>query len=87
MTDGEQPLIAISGIANKGPKQQGSTPDIIRGAKLELTDLGRAVLKGEADFVSVAGIDFWLGGVHLSRSRNLWRWDEESGVVIRSKPR
>lgn len=44
-----------------------------------LTDTGRLVLDGNADFVHLNGIDTWLGGVHLQGSTAAWRWDEAAG--------
>jgi hypothetical protein len=40
-----------------------------------LTELGHEVLTARADWVTTAGIDRWLGGVHLT-TRACWRWDE-----------
>ena len=48
---------------------------------LELTDLGRAVVAGEKDWVAVNGIDRWLGGVHLREGATVWRWDPERGTI------
>ncbi len=48
---------------------------------LELTELGRSVLTGEKDQVSVNGIDRWLGGVHLRAGVPVWRWDPERGTI------
>ncbi len=45
-----------------------------------LTDLGREVLAGETDRLSVAPIDRWLGGTHLSGDPD-WRWDSAAGVL------
>lgn len=56
-------------------------------AVFEITDLGRAVLRGDADFILLNGIDRWLGGVYLSDERNLWRWDEESQSIVLSQER
>ena len=56
------------------------TPDIVHKAKFEITEPGKSVLRGEADFVELNGIDLWLGGVHLSPN-NLWRWDESSETI------
>ena len=39
---------------------------------LRITDTGRAVLAGRADYVRLNGIDRWLGGVRLTPDR-LWR--------------
>jgi len=57
------------------------TPDIVRQAKFEITEPGKSVFHGEADFVELNGIDLWLGGVHLSPN-NLWRWDASSGIIM-----
>ena len=35
---------------------------------VSITDAGRAVLAGAADWVRLNGFDRWLGGVHLSAS-------------------
>ncbi|MDQ2921692.1 MAG: RNA polymerase subunit sigma-24 [Acidobacteriota bacterium] len=78
MSGGKQPLLRIENGKNGGREL---TPDIVRKAKFEITEPGKAVLRGEADFVELNGIDLWLGGVHLSRS-NLWRWDESSETIV-----
>lgn len=39
-----------------------------------LTEAGRAVLNGERDRIGLAGIDRWLGGVHLTGNGPVWRW-------------
>ncbi|MEP6636603.1 MAG: RNA polymerase subunit sigma-24 [Acidobacteriota bacterium] len=44
----------------------------------EITETGEAVCRNEADFIELNGIDSWLGGVHLSGQKNLWRWDEQT---------
>jgi hypothetical protein len=41
-----------------------------------ITEAVAAVLRDEEDFVTLNGIDQWLGGAHLSESKPLWRWDE-----------
>jgi hypothetical protein len=48
---------------------------------IHLTDDGRRVLGGEADRVTLCGIDRWLGGVHLSGHGPLWRWDPAHHTV------
>jgi len=45
-----------------------------------LTDLGRGVLAGETDRLSVAPIDRWLGGTHLAGDAD-WRWDSVAGTL------
>jgi hypothetical protein len=51
----------------------------IHKTSFELTELGKAVLKGEADFFSENDVDFWLGGVHLTNLDH-WRWDGERSI-------
>jgi hypothetical protein len=74
MSDAPQPLLKLS---------NGSSPngelgfEKIQEATFEITETGTAVLKNQADFVDVNGIDAWLGGVHLSGKTNLWRWDDQ----------
>jgi hypothetical protein len=41
------------------------------------------VLAGEADFVTVHGIDRWIGGVHLHGRDVPWRWDEGTQRLVR----
>jgi len=70
LADANQPLLTISG--------DSSSPD----TTIEITDLGRAVLRGDGDFVFLNGIESWLGGVYLSGERNLWRWDDKSEAMV-----
>lgn len=49
----------------------------------ELTGDGREVLAG-ADRVALSGLDRWLGGVHLTGSGPLWRWDAGRQSVRRA---
>lgn len=87
MTDGGQPLLEVDRLDNEQLDRQLLKPEIVNKAKFRLTEFGKVALRGEADCVSVTGVDFWLGGVNLSESKNLWRWNEESGLVIPSGPR
>lgn len=48
----------------------------VLGGLVALTDPGRSVLAGQLDRVAMCGIDRWLGGVHLQRGGQLWRWDD-----------
>ena len=78
LSGGSQPLLRIENGTNGGHEL---TSDIAHNAKFELTEPGKAVLRGDADFVELNGIDLWLGGVHLSPN-NLWRWDESSERIV-----
>jgi hypothetical protein len=37
-----------------------------------LTDTGRRVLAGDADYIALNGIDRWMGGVHLTDGKYRW---------------
>jgi len=43
---------------------------------LTITDLGRAVLKGDIDFMSLKPPKRWVGGVQIGPGMPDWRWDE-----------
>jgi len=61
-------LIRVSTVEGTNPLQVGA-------ATFALTDLGRAVRDGRLDYVQFAGIDRWIGGVHLYGTSVAWRWD------------
>ncbi len=52
-------------------------------AKIEaiLTDLGKKVLAGQADWITINGINRWLGGVHL-QADCYWRWDKSQQRLL-----
>lgn len=49
---------------------------------LRLTEEGRAVLGAEVDYVARAGLDRWLGGVHLYGRTVRWRWHAAERRVV-----
>lgn len=49
---------------------------------LQLTDIGRKILTGQADSVRLYGIDRWLGGVRLHGAHAEWRWDGRRAVIV-----
>ena len=55
-----------------------------RGTPLRLTDTGARVLAGDADHVTLNGIDRWIGGVHLHGPNARWRWDDSTETLIRA---
>ena len=57
--------------------------EVMQG-ELEITQLGRDVVAGDTDWLSVRPIDTWLGGVRLAEGRPLWRWDGARGRLVRS---
>jgi hypothetical protein len=57
------------------------------GSLIEMTDIGRTVLAGKADHITLNGIDRWIGGVHLSGHQVPWRWDERVAAIISRRER
>ena len=51
--------------------------------RLSITDAGREVLEGVADWLSLSPPRRWLGGVLVEPGRQNWRWDEEQQDVAR----
>jgi hypothetical protein len=49
-----------------------------------ITDLGRAVLAGETDFLSLAPRERWVGGVRIRPTDAVWRWDEAAGGTVKT---
>ncbi len=49
---------------------------------LQITDLGRAVLRGEVDFRSLRPPARWVGGVEVGVGHADWRWDERLRDVV-----
>ena len=56
------------------------TADGLRRTQVAITAVGRDVLAGRSDWIALAGIDRWVGGVHLAPD-NAWRWDDAAGTV------
>lgn len=50
---------------------------------VRLTRAGERVLAGEADQVTLNGIDRWIGGVHLQGHHVPWRWDDGTETIVR----
>lgn len=69
------PLCAVSG-------ESQMHKEISASAVFEITTAGKAVLSGDNDLIALYGIENWLGGVHLSGKKNIWRWDEEGKALI-----
>ncbi len=44
--------------------------------RLTITDLGRAVLRGDVDFRSLKPVPRWVGGVEIGATQPDWRWNE-----------
>jgi len=47
-----------------------------------LTEFGRDLLAGAADWVKVNGIERWIGGVHLTGRETTRRYDERLETLV-----
>jgi hypothetical protein len=52
-------------------------------ARLSITDVGRNVLRGATDWLSLLPPPRWVGGVRIDGHGPNWRWDEAQQVVVR----
>jgi hypothetical protein len=53
-----------------------------RNSEIALTEIGRAVLCDDRDWIELGGTDRWLGGVHLEGGRVRWRWDPQTRLLV-----
>jgi len=53
-----------------------------RLATWTLTETGRRLLDGTADWVPLGGLARWMGGTRLLSGQTVWRWDPEVGLVM-----
>jgi hypothetical protein len=77
LSTGREPLVLWQDSRTILAPRGGHSPDFWE-SKVTLTPVGRAVLEGAADHVTVNGIDRWLGGVQLSGTEAKYRWDESA---------
>jgi hypothetical protein len=56
-------------------------PDFVRSI-LELTEVGRRVLRGSVDHIAINGVDRWIGGVHLHGKVVPWRWNRKTRSLL-----
>ena len=50
--------------------------------RLTITPLGKAVLAGEVDWMSLRPPARWLGGVSIPGTAPCWRWDDDAYSVL-----
>jgi len=55
------------------------------GRYLQITNIGKEVIKGNLNWLDIISIDKWIGGVHLT-PQNLWCWDVKSKKIIKYNP-
>ena len=75
---GDTPLVVVD--------VQPSGDCVLPVGTVAITDAGRAVLAGAADWVRLNGFDRWLGGVHLSAASGGdvdWRYDRKARALVR----
>jgi hypothetical protein len=70
--------------------RQASSPLLSRDSaatlwhdRLMITDVGRQVLAGDVDFLSLDPRPRWVGGVESRADRSSWRWNERDNGVTR----
>lgn len=72
MASGPRPLLRLTG------ERQGLRPRW----RVSLTAAGAEVLAQREDWIDLAGIDRWLGGVHLQGPEAAWRWDAKRSRLV-----
>jgi hypothetical protein len=78
------PLLKASPYGEfRGPLDDALSTDEFRAQELSLTTYGRRVLANEAD--ASEEFDRWLGGVHLTKGKPKWRWDDTAQHVVLAK--
>jgi hypothetical protein len=79
-------LAMASGTAPVFERRRGDSQRAPWTDVLTITDLGRAVLRGEVDFRSLEPAPRWVGGVEIKRGDPDWRWDETRRNAVRVSP-
>ncbi|GLI05010.1 hypothetical protein YDYSG_10400 [Paenibacillus tyrfis] len=80
LSQGSHPLLKLEGL-NAFPGYKDQTLSF-RHSTVALTETGRRVLDGEADWIALNGIDEWYGGVHLQGRSIPWRWDASRSTLV-----
>jgi hypothetical protein len=78
----------VRGLANAEPplltieRTEDAAGRLPKG-RLTLTLQGRSVLEGTVDRIHLCGIETWRGGVHLLGRGAQWRWNPDTGQMVR----
>jgi hypothetical protein len=75
----EAMLAASEGVLTRVP---AATGEPYSRQEVAITDLGRTVLRGGRDWLSLQSPSRWVGGVHIIPGQPAWRWDESRRQVI-----
>ncbi len=76
LAGGRAPLVTL----DPSDGLRSPTVDGLRRTQVAITAIGRDVLAGRSDWIALAGIDRWVGGVHLAPD-SAWRWDDMTGTA------
>jgi hypothetical protein len=77
LCNGKQPLLNCRPYRKfRGPLDASLSTEDFRRQEFSLTEYGHRVLANEAD--ASGEVDRWLGGVHLTKGKPRWRWDESA---------
>ncbi|HEV8193948.1 MAG TPA: hypothetical protein VGP82_21060 [Ktedonobacterales bacterium] len=84
LSQGAHPPLMVRDNADGVFTLPGNWDDMaaLQAQEHEVTPTGRAVLAGEARWIHLAGIDRWLGGVHLHGPAAQWRWSRQDGGLV-----
>jgi hypothetical protein len=85
-----EPLLEVTNRSSFAFPEQCQNREEFLAQQLRLTDRGRNILQDREDWIAINGIDRWLGGVHLTctreawadSNRSLWRWNEQNQKLI-----
>ena len=79
LSGGTVPAIGLSSAGD------GNDDDWWRTTTVSLTPTGAALLDGEADWLSLAQVDRWIGGVHVVSGAPGWRWNPDAETPVRAR--
>jgi len=85
LTNSPNALLKTKSSRNFVHPPEVAPDDAFRSQQLSLTQLGRAVLQGDADWVALNPPDRWKGGVHLHTGKSIWRWDTSHQTIVASR--
>ncbi|RPI23664.1 MAG: RNA polymerase subunit sigma-24 [Acidobacteria bacterium] len=80
LADGDSPLLRLDNFP--GILSQDAARRNLGKCTIRITDLGKDIVKGRQDNITVRGIDRWLGGVHLKTPDPTWRWDPSARGLV-----
>ncbi|MEP3277778.1 MAG: DUF1835 domain-containing protein [Stappiaceae bacterium] len=63
--------------------EYGSNPDHWPKWRLSITPVGKAVLSGDTDYLSLNPPTRWVGGVRITPGKPVWRWDADRCLPVK----